>query len=425
MQNSTSTSGRRLAAALFLGVASAAMVAGPAHSGVTKASVDSDFKDPGLAEMSSDAGPNGKVKTALIGLLPDGGGKELLTYCIQATVNLDTTQVYDEMDWSSQGVATHIDARHLQAIKWILNNSFPALTSAQLAANAKIKGGVTDVEAVAGTQAAIWSFSDAAGHTQLDTATQDGDDPAVTLIYSYLVSAAKTHMDDPGQPQTSLDLIPLQSGKAKPGDKVGYKVTSSDTTDAFKVDLAGNPSGAKLVGADGKPLPANATFKNGDTVYVQLPSAPSQGTVTLTASGTVSDIEAGRVFVKEPSVTAPGPSQNLILAQSQNAPVSATTSIAWKAVVSPPSSPSSTPSTSSHSSTTPSTTPSTATSTATPSSAPSTPTATATTTPPGGLARTGADNTMAIGGGALALVAAGGGMVVYTRRKKAGEGTHS
>ncbi|WP_369125617.1 LPXTG cell wall anchor domain-containing protein [Catenulispora rubra] len=36
----------------------------------------------------------------------------------------------------------------------------------------------------------------------------------------------------------------------------------------------------------------------------------------------------------------------------------------------------------------------------------------------GGLAHTGAGNTVPLAGGALALVAAGGGMMVYTRRSK-------
>jgi len=420
MQNSTSTSGRRLAAAMFLGATSAALVAGTAHAdGVTGATVDDNYKDKGIAHMSSDTKPHETAHTALIGLLPHGGGSELWTYCIQATVDLQTSQKYDEKDWSDESKITGIDAPHLQAIKWILNNSVPALTPAQLATNAKVKGGLKEEEAVAGTQAAIWSFSDAKGHMHLDATAQDSDDPNITTIYNYLVQAATGHMNDPDQPKPSLGLTPLQSGAVKPGDKVGFKVMSSDTTDPFTVTLADNAAGAKLVGADGKPLPANATFKAGDTVYVQLPATPAKGSVTLKASGTVTDIEAGRVFINENSKTVK--SQNLILAQSENAPVSASAAVSWEAPA-PPTSPSSTPPSTTPSShpSTPSTTPST------PSTTPTTPTASTTTTSPGGnLAHTGAGNTMAIGGGALALVAAGGGMVVYTRRKKTGQGSHS
>lgn len=445
MQKSTSTSGRRLAAAMFLGAGCAALAAGAAHAdgGVTKAKVDGSLDD-GTVAMTDGGGHTLELNTALISLKAPGSTTDLETYCIQRTVLLDPTQLYDEKDWASEADRIGIKPDHLQGIKWILNNSFPQISSADLAKAATAAGqpvsNLSNEEAVEATQAAIWAMAEPTGTLTVDQQRQhqhDQDDNVLKL-FTYLKEAAGHHMGGSDTPQASLDVVPLQTTKPHPGDKVGFKLVSSDTTEAFiSVSLKNNASGAKLVDAAGTAIPSTAKLKAGTTVYVQLPTSPDTGTVTLDASGIVNGIQAGRVFVNEGTKA----SQNLILAQASNVPVEATANVSWAAVVTPPpSSPSSTPSTtpSSHPSSTPSSTPSSSPSTtpSTPASTTSTtaattpsstPTTSATTsTPDTGLAHTGAGNTMAIGAGALALVAAGGGMVVYTRRRKGGQqGSHS
>jgi len=176
----------------------------------------------------------------------------------------------------------------------------------------------------------------------------------------------------------------------------------------------------KIAADDAKAIPADTKFKSGDTVYVQLPNTASKGGVTLTASGIIGGIEAGRIFVDHDGK----PSQNLILAQALNAPVSAKATVNWTAPVVPSSSPSTSPSSQPS---TPSSSPSTSTPSSAPSSTPSTPAPSTTSSAPGpNLAHTGAGNTVELAGGALALVAVGGGLVLYTRRnKKQDTGTHS
>src|SRR2546425_89955 len=111
MQNSTSTSGRRLAAAMFLGTASAAMVAGTAHAdgGVTGAKVDQDYRDQGKVQLSNHPDAN----TALIGLIAPKAKNELWTYCIQPKVELQPDQKYDEQGWDSD-LKLGIDPQHLE-----------------------------------------------------------------------------------------------------------------------------------------------------------------------------------------------------------------------------------------------------------------------------------------------------------------------
>ncbi|NUR30496.1 MAG: TQXA domain-containing protein, partial [Catenulispora sp.] len=224
---------------MFLGATSAALVAGTAHAdGVTGATVDNEnHRDLGTVWMSGTDDPN--PHTTLIGLLPPKSEGELWTYCIQETVRIEPSELYDEKDWATESGITGIDAPHLQAIKWILNNSYPQLDVAALGTAAHIKG-LTPQEAVAGTQAAIWTFSDVSGKAKLDADKQDLKDHAVTVLYNYLMEAAKGHTSDSDQPTASLGLAPLQSTTPKAGDKVGYKVMSSDTTDAFSIALADN-----------------------------------------------------------------------------------------------------------------------------------------------------------------------------------------
>ena len=403
MQKPTSTSGRRIAAAMFLGATSAAMVAGTAHAdGVTGAKFDRTGPG-GHIQMKGD-GEDGS-NAALIGLSTPGSSHDLWTYCIQKTVELVPTETYDEHAWSEERERTGIDQPHLEGIKWILNNSYPQLNLGQLEKASGIDA-LSDDEAVEGTQAAIWNYSDASGNTTLDADKES--DAKVIALYNYLVSTAKNHMNDSDQPHASLTVTPGQQSPVAPGAKVAFTLGSTNTSGSFiSVTLAdADKTGAKLVDSSGKAIARNAMFKPGDVVYVQVPSSVPAGDVKLVASGTVTGIETGRVFVSADGKA----SQNLILAQAQSTPVSATAGLQWKtAPTTPTSSPSTAPS--SH----PSTTPSTVTPT-TPSATPSTPT--------GGLAHTGAGETAPIAGGALALVAAGGGMVLYTRRTRK-QGSHS
>ncbi|WP_194894541.1 thioester domain-containing protein, partial [Catenulispora pinisilvae] len=347
MQKPTSTNGRRIAAAMFIGAASTAMVAGTAHAdgtttggqtsdgGVTGATFNNS-KDGNMVAMTDKADP-----AELIGLKVPGGG-QLWTYCIQEKVELQELETYDEHDWTSESQRIGIDQQHLEGIKWILDNSFPQVDATTLAGTAGVSG-LSDKEAVAATQAAIWTFSDSTGKLKLDAnAEKDAqnlgdpgkpDDPNkdvngshVIDFYNWLMTQATGHMNDTGQPQSSLSITPASKAAPQAGGKVAFQLSSNTSGSFISVTLADpGKTGAKLLDADGKAISAKQTFKSGDTVYVQLPNTPTNGDVHVIASGTVTNIDAGRVFVSHDG----RPSQNLILAQGQSAPVSATADVKW------------------------------------------------------------------------------------------------
>ena len=294
MQKPTSTNGRRIAAAMFLGAASTAMVAGTAHAdGVTGATYDTN--GPGGNVIMKGDNPDHPSQAWLIGLRTPGSHNDLWTYCIQKTVELDTSETYDEHDLTDAADLTHIDPQHLEGIKWILNNSYPRLDLGRLKAASGVQHLDKD-EAVEATQAAIWSLSED-GRTGLDTNAKQ--DQAVIDLYSYLVAAATNPVNlHSTPPQASLSFTQTPTAVPRAGAKVGFKLTSGTSAGSISVSLADpHQTGAKLVDAAGKAVAADATFKVGNTVYVQLPNAPTSGGVTLTASGTVSGIPAGEVFL--------------------------------------------------------------------------------------------------------------------------------
>ncbi|MBS2551539.1 thioester domain-containing protein, partial [Catenulispora sp. NL8] len=372
MQKPTSTNGRRIAAAMFIGAASTAMVAGTAHAdsttnggqtsdgGVTGATYDGN-KDYNLVAMTDN--PDGDP-ASLIGLKAQDGS-HLWTYCIQEKVELNTLETYDEHDWTSESQRIGIDQQHLEGIKWILDNSIPQVDATKLASTAGVSG-LSDKEAVAATQAAIWTFSDSTGQLKLDAGAEkdaqnlgnprDRDYPNkdvngqhVIDFYNWLMTQATG--SNTGQPQASLSITPASKAAPQAGSKVAFQLSSNTSGSFISVTLADpGKTGAKLVDANGQPISAKTTFKSGDTVYVQLPNTPTSGDVHVIASGTVTNIDAGGVFVSHDGK----PSQNLILAQGQSAPVSATADVKWAPATTPPTSPPSTTPTSS-----PSTAPST------------------------------------------------------------------
>ena len=418
MQVSANPSRGRLATAALVGVGSAlAMGTTAAHAdGVTQARVG-NTEHIGTVHLTVD-GHALAANTGLMDLLTgtDSDDNLLQTYCIQLDTQLDHEERYDEKDWSD--LQPPIPADNLHEVWWVLDHSYPAVSLADLDTFAG-DSGLTAKEAVEATQATIWSLVDASGNTSLDVHNKKNDANVVNL-YNKLIAEAGLHKGDPGTPQVSLGLTPGSVTNAQPGAKVGpFTVDSSDTTAQF-VSLGfgtgadAPPAGSAIVDASGTAIPADALLKNGDQFWVQIPAdATGGGHFTVQAWGTIPVLDAGRVFMTHDGK----PSQNLIVAGSDQVNVTAKADVSWTFTppTTPPTTPPSTPS--SWPSSSPSTSPSTwDTSTPPPSTPPST-------SPTGGLAHTGADNTAGYAEGAFALVLAGGGLMVLARRPKK-VGTH-
>jgi TQXA domain-containing protein len=242
----------------------------------------------------------GETTTSLFRL--NGGGPALLAYCIELNVRATPGASYREVGWESAWLG---DARKLGQITWILAHSFPTLSVETLARQTGLTG-LTSVEAVAGTQAAIWRISNGA---RLSSATA----ARVRTLASWLTGPRNTGATEPSTP--GLSLSPAQIA-----------------------DSAGKRLGPIVVRAQGvvpavtlKAPPGVTIWRDGDRVWLDVPDTAAAGVAEVRASGT-GTIPAGRVFVGSRGSTK---SQTLVLAQARKVSVAATSRVSWVAQARP------------------------------------------------------------------------------------------
>ncbi|MBD0710254.1 MULTISPECIES: LAETG motif-containing sortase-dependent surface protein [unclassified Streptomyces] len=302
----------RLAAATLVSslvVTGAIATAGPALAadgaagtgGVTaKLGGMSDRGDVEIVEKNGKKWPR-TVTGGLFKMQVEGGGT-LQTYCIDLRTEAKHDFDYKEVGWGESSLHNNENAGK---ILWVLENAYPKFSAEAL--GKKLGVDLSKNEAAAGTQAAIWTFSD-------DVKATPKSKDARKLTDYLLKEAVKLE-----EPKASLSLSP-SSVAGKAGDRIG-PVTVSTNAEIAKVATApGAPSGVKVVDKDGKAI---TEAKNGAEVYFDVPAGTPDGTAELTASATTK-VSLGRAFV-----SIDGPSQTLILAGSSDSTVTAKASATW------------------------------------------------------------------------------------------------
>ncbi|MGW2377200.1 MULTISPECIES: Cys-Gln thioester bond-forming surface protein [Kitasatospora] len=247
---------------------------------------------------------------------------ELKTYCIDFGFPVDIHAKdpikYQEADWSASSLGSPKRAEPASKIRWILENSYPKVSESSLATALNIPG-LTAEDAAAGTQAAIWKFSDgkdASPHSE-----------AATKLRDYLISGANKGIA--AEPKPSLSLTP-DSVSGKSGSKLGPIVLNSSANEV-KLAVTGDAADkAKLVDKDGKPVGATLTgpIAKDTQLFVDVPAGTPDGSLALKADvSTV--VPSGRVFLSK-GYTADNHSQTMILAGSGKVSVSAAAKATWK-----------------------------------------------------------------------------------------------
>ncbi|MDG9716781.1 Cys-Gln thioester bond-forming surface protein [Streptomyces sp. DH24] len=302
----------RLAAATLLSglVAAGSLTgAGPAAADETAqnqggaTATMSGLKTHGAAVIHGDTGDQ-QVSAGLFEMSVEGGGT-LQTYCVDIHNPTQQDAKYHETPWSGTSLVANKDAGR---IRWILQNSYPQVNDlAALAAKAGVKGGLTEQDAAAGTQVAIWRYSDAADVEAVD--------PQAERLADYLQQNA----GDLPEPQASLTLDP-PAVSGHPGERLGPVTVRTDAggvTVTPPADAA--VSGVRVVGGDGKEI---TSARDGSEVYFEVPEDAADGTATLTVQASTT-VPVGRAF------TSASRSQTQILAGSSESTVSATASATW------------------------------------------------------------------------------------------------
>ncbi|MFJ4637108.1 LAETG motif-containing sortase-dependent surface protein [Streptomyces hygroscopicus] len=250
-----------------------------------------------------DNGKDQQVGAGLFEMSVDNGGS-IQTYCIDLHNPTQSKAKYEEKSWAETSLANNPDAGK---INWILQNSYPQVNDLDALAKTAGAGALTEKTAAAGTQVAIWRFS--------DNAEVDAVDPQAEKLADYLEKSAQ----NVGEPKASLSLDPpAVSGKA--GQRLG-PVTVHTNADSVTLtpgtEAAG--SGVKLVDGSGKTITSAA---DGGEVYFDVPDGAADGSATLTAQASTK-VPVGRAF------SSATKSQTQILAGSSESTVSATASANW------------------------------------------------------------------------------------------------
>ena len=250
-----------------------------------------------------DHGRDQKVSAGLFEMTVDNGGT-LQTYCIDLHNPTQKDAKYQETPWSGTSLNSNKNAGK---ISWILQHSYPQVNDLTSLAKQAGAGSLTEKDAAAGTQVAIWRYS--------DNADVDAVSPAAEKLADYLEKSAQ----NVEEPKASLGLEPSAvSGHA--GEKLGpvtVRTNAKQVTVTPPADAAAN--GVKIVNKAGEVV---KTATNGAELFFDVPKGTQAGSAGLTVQASTT-VPVGRAFASETR------SQTQILAGSSESTVSATATATW------------------------------------------------------------------------------------------------
>ncbi|MFJ1645718.1 LAETG motif-containing sortase-dependent surface protein [Streptomyces sp. NPDC088258] len=290
-----------MAAGSLTGAGSAAADEAPLHAGGAAATLDG-LKTFDGAVLHAD-GKDQQLDAGLFEMTVDGGGK-LKTYCIDIHNPTQDQAKYLETPWDQTSLGVNKNAGR---IRWILQHSYPQIDDLAALAKSAGTGPLTERTAAAGTQVAIWRYSDGAD--------VDASDAAAEKLADWLEKSAQNS----AEPRASLTLEPA-AVSGKPGERLGPVTVRTDATGVAVTPPAdAAASGIGITDKDGEPV---TTAVDGTELYFDVPTDTADGSATLGVQATTS-VPVGRAFA---GVTK---SQTQILAGSSDSTVSATATANW------------------------------------------------------------------------------------------------
>ncbi|MFH8972718.1 Cys-Gln thioester bond-forming surface protein [Streptomyces sp. NPDC017890] len=261
------------------------------------------LKTHGVAVVHGADGDH-EVPAGLFEMSVEGGGM-LQTYCVDLQNPTQADARYHETPWSGTSLGTNKDAGR---IRWILQNSYPQVNDlAALAKKAGVRGALTEQDAAAGTQVAVWRYSD-------DTDVE-AVDPQAERLADYLEKNAR----DLAEPAASLTLDP-PAVSGRPGERLGpvtVRTNAGGATVTPPVDATAG--GVRIVDKQGRPV---TSVTNGSQIFFDVPGDAAAGTAELAVQASTT-VPVGRAFASESR------SQTQILAGSSESTVAATATASW------------------------------------------------------------------------------------------------
>ncbi len=320
-----------------LAAAAAVMVSAPsalADDGAARGRVSENAGTVGY-RLNLDGG--GDYITKLFSLkLSDGSTLKL--YCVQITVGMRTDVDMVERPWNKYPAANSPFEKNSAKINWVLHHGYPgvaldALGSTLAKAGVKVNDGISEREAIAATQAAVWHFSDGVNLNltkPLAEANPAETNADVAALYSYLTGDENKGIAQ--QPKPTLNIA-AEKTEGAAGTKIGpFSVATSGDITSLTTEL---PDGVKVTDADGKEL-KSTDVKDGSKLFVDVPAdaKPGNGSFSLKVTG---ELDTGRLFVADNY--AKKPAQSLIVADSEKTQVTAKAAATWTEAGAPATSP--------------------------------------------------------------------------------------
>lgn len=302
-----------VAAGLLAGAGAAAADGTPQQQAGATATIGG-LKTYGEAVIHGDGGDQ-RVSAGLFEMSVEGGGT-LQTYCVDLHNPTQKDAKYQETPWSGTSLGTNKDAGR---IRWILQNSYPQVNDlAALAHRAGVRG-LTEQDAAAGTQVAIWRYSDGAD--------VDAVDPQAEKLADYLQRSARSQ----AEPEASLTLDP-PAVSGRPGGLLGPVTVHTNARSVTVTPPADAAiTGVRIVDGTGKPV---TSVSNGSRLFFDVPEKATGGTAHAFGSGGGSaelTVQASTTVPVGRAFTSDSRSQTQILAGSSESTVAATASAGWAA----------------------------------------------------------------------------------------------
>ncbi|MEH0423435.1 TQXA domain-containing protein [Streptomyces sp. B21-083] len=262
------------------------------------------LKTYGTAVVHGDDGDQ-QLSAGLFEMSVDNGGT-LQTYCVDLNNPTQKDAKYQETSWSGTSLSGNKDAGR---IRWILQNSYPQVNDLAALAVRAGAAGLSEQDAAAGTQVAIWRYSDGAD--------VDAVDPQAEKLADYLERSAQNL----AEPDASLTLDP-PAVSGHPGERLGPVTVHTDADSVTVIPPAdAATSGVRVVDQDGR---AVTSLVDGGKVFFEVPGKALDGSAALSVQASTS-VPVGRAF------TSDSRSQTQILAGSSESTVSATATANWAA----------------------------------------------------------------------------------------------
>lgn len=250
-------------------------------------------------------------------------GESILAYCIEYWVQAaDPDHESAVTGWDEFTGDNHFktDPQVRERVAWILRNSHPTLSLEQLGTNAGLTE-LTEAEAVAATQAAIWHFTDEfvadgnltvepAAHSSTPVSSESAQN--VQTLFDYFTGEANTGLSEQ-EVQASVTLVDATGEQVEAPEAVEELVDEDDhvfgpillNASADEVDLeidATDPAveldELAILDTAGNPVDTDQSV-SAEEIWVHVPAEIETGGVEIAAESTEFGY-TGRLITPEP-----------------------------------------------------------------------------------------------------------------------------